>query len=484
MKTTDQEVHDAILRKNFNIFLQCCHKTLNPGRPFQANWHIKGVIYELKLVQRGETKRLVINLPPRTMKSTITSVALPAFVLGLNPTRRIVVVSSTLDLAIKLSNDFRRIVNAEWYRRAFPGMRLSKTKNTETEVVTTTGGYRLAMSIDSTITGWGGDILIVDDPLKPTDACSDTKRNDVNAWYRKELVMRLDDKVNGVIILVMQRLHPDDLSGHVLKENPTWRHLKLPAIAEDDERIQIGDDDFHTRQKGDPLHPEREPKSTLDDLMSRMGSEDFAAQYQQCPVPTGGTIIKREWIKYYDSLPARTASWYIFQSWDTAVKPEAGHSFSVCTTWLFYEGRYYLLDVFRDRLDFPTLRDHAIAHAKKHKPNTILVEDTAVGSALVDNLKRAGFQAVPVKPVGLKDDRMSIQSAKFKMGEVLLPKETPFLAEYLTELLMFPRALHDDQVDSTSQALAHEGRVFGYDDNYLKNMNNLIEGLYFMSRFS
>ena len=145
-------------------------------------------------------------------------------------------------------------------------------------------------------------------------------------------------------------------------------------------------------------------------------------------------MIKREWIKYYDNLPARTASWYIFQSWDTAVKPEAGHSFSVCTTWLFYEEKYYLLDVFRDRLDFPTLRDRAIAHAKKHKPNTILVEDTAVGSALVDNLKRAGFQAVPVKPVGSKVDRMSIQSAKFEMGEVLLPKETPFLAEFLTEL--------------------------------------------------
>ena len=479
MKTIEQKVHDAILRKDFNVFFQRCHKTLNPGRPFQDNWHIRGVTNELKLVQRGETKRLVINLPPRSLKSTITSVAFTAYVLGLDPTRRIVVVSSTLDLAIKHSNDFRRIVNADWYRRAFPGMRLSKTKNTETEVVTTTGGYRLAMSIDSTITGWGGDILIVDDVVKPTDACSDSKRNDVNEWYRKELVTRLDDKVNGVIILVMQRLHPDDLSGYVLKETPPWRHLKLPAIAEDDERIQIGDDEFHTRRKGDPLHPEREPKSALDDLMSRMGSEDFAAQYQQCPVPTGGTMIKREWIKYYDNLPVRTASSYIFQSWDTAVKPEAGHSFSACTTWLFHEEKYYLVDVFRDRLDFPTLRDRAIAHAKKHKPNTILVEDTAVGSALVDNLKRAGFQAVPVKPVGSKVDRMSIQSPKFEMGEVLLPKETPFLAEFLTELLMFPRAPHDDLADATSQALAHKGRAFGYSDDFLKNLSKFTEALYF-----
>ena len=287
MKTIEQKVHDAILRKDFNVFFQRCHKTLNPGRRFQDNWHIQGVTNELKLVQRGETKRLVINLPPRYLKSTITSVAFTAYVLGLDPTRRIVVVSSTLDLAIKHSNDFRRIVNADWYRRAFPGMRLSKTKNTETEVVTTTGGYRLAMSIDSTITGWGGDVLIVDDPLKPTDACSDSKRNAVNEWYRKELVTRLDDNVNGVIILVMQRLHPDDLSGYVLKETPPWSHLKLSAIAEDDERIQIGDDEFHTRRKGDPLHPERQPKWALDDQMSRMGSEDFAAQYQQCPVPTG-----------------------------------------------------------------------------------------------------------------------------------------------------------------------------------------------------
>jgi predicted phage terminase large subunit-like protein len=483
LNTAEQEVHDAILREDFGAFVRRCHKTLNPGRPYLDNWHIRKVTYELDRVRRGETKRLIINLPPRYSKSTITSVAYPAYVLGLDPTRRIIVVSSALDLAIKHSNDFRAIVNADWYKRAFPSMRLSKTKNTETEVVTTVGGYRLAMSIDGALTGRGGDILIVDDPLKPTDACSDSKRNHVNEWYGNTLVTRLDDKVNGVIIIVMQRLHPDDLCGWVLKHTPKWSHLKLAAIAEDDERIQIGEDEYHTRLKGDPLFPALEPKSVLDDLISEMGWEDFAAQYQQCPVPIGGAMIKREWIKYYDKLPTSTTSSYIFQSWDTAVKPEAGRSFSVCTTWLFHEAKYYLVDVFRDRLDFPTLKDRAIAHAEKHKPTTILVEDTAVGSALVDNLKRAGFHAVPVKPVGSKVSRMSIQSLKFERGEVLLPKEAPFLADYLAELLTFPHAPHDDQVDSTSQALAFEGRSWGWDDNSLKGLAGFVDGLYFSRYF-
>jgi predicted phage terminase large subunit-like protein len=478
MTTIEQVIHDAILRENFDAFLQRCLMTLNPGRPYQPNLHISATGYQLERARRGESRRLMINLPPRHLKSIMTSVAFPAFVLGHDPTKRIIVVSYALELAIKHANDFRAIVDSAWYKHLFPGMRVSR-KDTEYEVVTTRGGHRLATSVDGTLTGRGGDIIIIDDPLKPFDARSDSKREHVNAWYSNTLVTRLDDKVNGVIIVVMQRLHVDDLCGRLLKGPDKWTHLKLAAIAEEDEQIQIGDVEYLPRRKGELLHPEREPKWVLDDLQSQFGAENFAAQYQQRPVRPGGTMIKREWVKYYDKLPMRTASSYVFQSWDTAVKAEAEHSFSVCTTWLFHEGKYYLIDVLRGHFDYPTLRAHAVSHAEKHKPNTILIEDTAVGTALVAELKRAGLHAVAIKPEGPKVSRMSIQSIKFERGEVFLPKEAAWLTEFESELLTFPHALHDDQVDSVSQALVHEGRSYEWDDNVQKNFYKFVTAMSF-----
>jgi hypothetical protein len=165
---------EAVCRNDFASFVRKCYHTLSPGSSFHPNWHILAVAHHLEQVRRGKIKRLIINMPPRSLKSVMSSVAFPASLLDHDPAKRVIAVSYGSELAIKHANDFRAIVNAPWYQSVFPGMRISPTKNTETEVATTRNGYRLATSIDGTLTGRGGDIIVIDDPLKPIDAHSDS----------------------------------------------------------------------------------------------------------------------------------------------------------------------------------------------------------------------------------------------------------------------------------------------------------------------
>jgi predicted phage terminase large subunit-like protein len=446
---------DAACRTDLTSFGRKCFHTLEPGKPFVTNWHIEALAWRLEQVRRGEIKRLIINIPPRSLKSLMCSVAFPAYVLGHDPTKRLIMVSYGSDLAATFSNHFRAVISAQWYRRQFPAMQISRHKNTELEVVTTQHGYRLATSIDGTLTGRGCDIMVIDDPLKAIDALSDSKRSAVNAAFFNTFLSRLDDKQSGAIVVVMQRLHIDDLAGTLLRSGG-WTPLILPAIAERDELIPIGDNDYHFRRARDPLQPDRESIAALESLRALLGSDTFAAQYQQAPIPPGGAMIKRDWVRYYDRLPETTSSTEDIQSWDTASKEGVQNDWSVCTTWLLVGDDYYLVDVLRDRMDYPTLRGRAIKHAADHRPNRIFVEDTGVGTGLITELKNERLPAIPVKPEHNKEVRMSVQSAKFESGHVFLLERASWLADLEAELFSFPNGRHDDQVDSISQALAHE----------------------------
>jgi predicted phage terminase large subunit-like protein len=200
-------------------------------------------------------------------------------------------------------------------------------------------------------------------------------------------------------------------------------------------------------------HAERLPRSVLDPIRSQQAAI-FAAQYQQAPVPPGGLMIKREWVRRCDEPPARTSSSQIVQSWDTASTTGSESDFSACTTWLIRENDYYLIDVLRGRFDFATLRERAIAYARAHKVNKVLIEATELGRALVTELARAGLSAIEIKPQHDKRTPVSIQSAKFASGQVFFPNRAPWLADLEAELFAFPNGRHDDQVDSISQALA------------------------------
>ncbi len=193
------------------------------------------------------------------------------------------------DLAIKHGTDFRRVMNEPWYQRVFPLTRISRIKNTEFEVTTTQQGFRLATSIDGPLTGRGGDIIIIDDPLKPAEALSDSRREGVNKWFSNTLVSRLDNVQAGAIIIVMQRLHEDDLSGTQLR-SPEWVQLKLPAIAEEEERVPIDLINITFAAPATFLHYERGPRPILRSLRSR-DPETFAAHYPANSIPPGSIII-------------------------------------------------------------------------------------------------------------------------------------------------------------------------------------------------
>jgi predicted phage terminase large subunit-like protein len=455
MTSLDQAFHDAILRRDFESFLRRCLMTLNPGSPYLPNWHIAAIAYQLERVRRGEITRLIINLPPRHLKSLTVSVAFPAFLLGHEPRHRIFAISYGSELSSKHASDFRSIVESPWYQRAFYKMRIARSL--EDEVSTTARGFRRSTSVYGTLTGLGGDIFIIDDPQKPVDAQSDVQRNRLNQWVSNTLMSRLDSKEKGIIIVVMQRVHLNDLSGY-LTESEGWTVLSLPAIAEQDETIAIGDNGFHLRRAGEALHPELESLESLKELQRRIGPDVFAAQYQQSPVPPGGAMIRREWLRYYPEPPEQTYSATIIQSWDTAAKDGAQNDWSVCTTWLVSDDHYYLLDLTRGRYDYPTLKATAIALAQKYRPHYVLIEDASTGTALAQELTRVYFGgAVELVPIERdKIGRLYVNQAKFAAGLVLFPKEAPYMPELLAELLTFPHGKTDDQVDSISQALSHD----------------------------
>jgi predicted phage terminase large subunit-like protein len=474
-------------RTDLASFNRIVFETLSPSATYHDNWHIAAICRRLKRVWRGETTRLIINGPPRSTKSTICSVTLPAFVLGNDPAKRIICISFSSDLAVNLGNQFREVMNSSVYRRLFPQTKISRFKNTETEFATTRMGYRMSASIEGSLTGRGGDIIILDDPIKPTDALRDRRREHLNSIFFNTILSRLDDMRTGAIIIVTHRLQEDDLAGRLLREQPgEWTTLILPAIAEQEEIIQIGEQQYHTRHRGDPLHAERMPLSLLESRRAEIGSEVFAAQYQQSPVPREGAMIKRAWSKRYDRLPERNSSARIIQSWDTAIKGSEQANYSVGTTWLYQDKRYYLIDVFRDRIDYPTLKLQATASARLHKPNVILVEDAGVGTALAKELHQAGLPAIAVRPQFDKRTRMSIQSSKFESGQVFLPTAASWLDDLEAELFSFPGSRYDDQIDSISQGLAYEipfgGELMG--DAAINGYTQLVEGLCFNRLFS
>jgi predicted phage terminase large subunit-like protein len=445
----------ALLRSDLRYFIWKCFVTIIQGDPYLPNWHIDAIVYQLMRVQAGEITRLLINQPPRSLKSICVSVAYVAWLLGHDPTRRVIVASYSNELAAELHRQFRMVTDAAWYRALFPAMQ--PARDAGTEFVTTAGGSRYATSVGGTLTGRGADLIIVDEPLKAEDAMSDITRIRVIEWFAGTLISRLNDKERGPIIVVMQRLHEDDLAGHLLTQGNKWCHLDLPAIAIEDSVIAIGPGKFVKRRCGDLLHAERESKAALDKVKEDSGSLMFSAHYQQRPVPLEGNLIRRDWFCWYERAPERRPGDRVVQSWDIAMMTGEGNDYSVCTTWSIVGSDYYLIDVFRGRLGYPDLRRKVASLAGRHGAESILIENAGPGMSLLQDLRRDPppglLHPIGQRPEGSKADRMLAQSAKIEAGHVFLPKEADWLDCLLLELLAFPRGRHDDQVDSLSQFL-------------------------------
>lgn len=299
----------ALYRQHLPSFVEKTFRTLEPGKAYHHNWHIDHICWRLSQVASGKIKRLIINVPPRSMKSITVSVAFTAWTLGRDPTKRIIAVSYADELAKKLAIDTRNVMESDWYRALFPALQPRSSVQPRHEYVTSAKGFRFASGIGGAILGRGGDLIVIDDPIKALDALSEAERRRVWDFYIGTLCTRLDDKQNGAIVIVMQRLHQDDLVGRLLDLEPdVWEVVSIPAIAAEDKSFRLSDrpDDIYVRRAGEVLHEMREPMNILEDIRRAQGSMNFSAQYQQAPVPMGGNVIKRDWLRYYAvPLPLR-----------------------------------------------------------------------------------------------------------------------------------------------------------------------------------
>jgi len=465
--TNDQRMLQALLRRELSLFVRYGFREISGEGDYLHAWYIDAIIHILELVRLGEIRRLVITLPPRHLKSVIVSTCWPAWLLGLNPALRIIATSYGQDLAEKLARDCLRIMDSTFYRAAFPNLALIRRSNADFE--TSEGGGRLSTSLNGPLTGRGADLILIDDPLKAADVMSDTARKAAIEWLTNVLMSRLNDQKTGAIVLVMQRLHQNDLAGELL-ERGGWHELRLPAIAPEEALISIGGGRTYRRAEGAILHPARQSRETLEAIRTEIGSVAFAAQYLQDPLPAEGNVIKAAWLRTYAPFDPLAGPGQIVQSWDTASKDGLMNDWSACVTAHVHRSEVRILHVFRERLAFPALKRAAIRLAREHQARTILVEDHASGTQLIQALRSeqpAGV-SLPIarRPTNDKISRVAGASGQIEGGQLSLPHDAPWLAEFKSELLGFPNARFDDQVDALTQLISWVLQRSWYDTDH------------------
>ncbi len=450
------DIEQVLIRNDLATFVQVMFGATKPGDQLIWAPYLDLMCSRLQDVAEGRCKRLIITLPPRYMKSFCVSMALPAFVLGRDPSEQILCVSYSQDLAKEFALGSQSIMKSQAYIAAF-GHVLAGGRQPLHTLRTQQGGIRRATSIDGVATGVGGNCLIFDDPQKSGETLSDALRRSTNQAYEQTFHSRSNNAETYRIVIVMQRLHEDDFVGHVQGLGEKWDVVNLPAIAEEDQAIPfstfLGDHVFR-RREGEVLHPKRIPLQALMDIRRTVGEAIFATQYQQRPAPAGGGLIKPIWFRRYHPADLPAAFNRVIQSWDTANTIEEWSDYSVCTTWGVKGKHMYLLHVFRARLNYPGLKRAVRQQAQLHEALIVYVEDRASGTQILQELREEGFGKLrPVKPTRDKQTRMVNQTALIENGFVHLPAEAPWLEDYLYELTVFPNGKYDDQVDSTSQAL-------------------------------
>jgi predicted phage terminase large subunit-like protein len=438
------------LHGDFDAFIHLCFNTVNPGVAFAANWHITCIAEYLEAVRRGEIRRLIINLPPRSLKSVCVSVAWPAWLLAQNPAERVIVASYAGALAERHSLDARLVLQSDWYKDTFPYTRIARGENHKRKFTTTRRGFRFATSVGGSVTGEGGNFLIVDDPHNPSQATAAATRGIANRWFDHSFATRLNDKKNGAIVVVMQRLHPEDLTGHLLAKGG-WERLSLPALAPRGVHLARGTFSYE-RKEGEPLHAAREDAELLAQAKRELGSLAFNAQYQQEPVAPEAGVVKLRWFIRDDAPPKPPCR--IVQSWDTGIKAAQRNDPSACATFAQTQAGFHLLDMQVLREEYPGLKRALLALAAQWKPDAILIEDKASGQSLLQDVKReTALPVIGVRPAGDKLTRLAAVSALVEAGRVHLPRFAPWLAAFEEELAAFPNAPHDDQVDAFTQFL-------------------------------
>ncbi len=448
----------ARLVGDFATFARRAWKIIEPGKELQWSWHHQLVAEHLQLSFLGEEPRLIITMPPRTLKSRLTSVLFPAWVWCQAPAKSFILVSYSDSLSEELNIIRRNLLQSEWFQQTFPGRVIfSLDQNRREQFANTAGGQMIATSTMGTLTGKGGDFLNVDDLLSPQQSYSDIERENANRFFDSTLRSRLNVPTEGSIICISQRLHELDLPGHLLANEPgVWTHVNLPMVAEVEEDVvlPLSNKVFH-RAVGDLLQPGRFPKSWCDKTKAVVGPYIWAGQYMQQPGPSGGSVFRREWFRTYKQEPERGQTVIAL---DTAFSAKRTSDFSVATVWTAYDGKFYLRYLWRDRCEYPQLKAMTEELCQTWAPDTVLIEERGSGQSLLQSLKQE--TSLPIRGVQVDADKVSRAhgvTGIFSSGKVLFPeeKEASWLPTLLHELELFPASAYDDQVDSLVMALAY-----------------------------
>lgn len=477
-RVTHNDEGAAELERSLSAYTRQAWPIIDPA-DYMHNWHIDCISEYLQAVTSGQIRRLLVNIPPRYMKSILGSVTWPTWSWARRPESKWLFTSYAQSLSSKHSVDRRLILQSDWYRRKW-GDRfyLLGDQNVKTEYQNSKNGVMIATSIGGTITGKGGDYIVVDDPHNPEEIDSDTIRTGVIEYFRRTLPSRLNNKKTGAIVVIMQRLHEQDLSGHII-EAGGYEHLRLPAEA--DRRVIVHfpqSGRSFIRESGALLWPEREGPEEIDAVKRALGSYNYAAQYGQEPSAAAGGTFKRWWWRYWHRpgeplppvevkmpdgslrhihpvpLPAKFEEQ--LQSWDCAFKDEADSDYVVGQAWGRLQADKYLLDQFREQADIIATMDAIVRMtAKFPKATTKLVEDKANGTAVVQMLRRRIGGMIPVEPEGGKIARANAVAPEVEAGNVYLPHPhiAPWVPRFVDVFASFPKVANDDEVDAFSQAV-------------------------------
>jgi predicted phage terminase large subunit-like protein len=477
---TYREVKAELARRRLRDFIRQAWPVVEPARALIPAWHVDAIAEHLQAISEGRIKNLLINVPPGHGKSLIVCVLWPAWQwirAAQSAQWRGLFASYDFGLATRDSVRCRALLESPWYRETFrPAWSLSSEQNEKSYFENTASGFRISLSVGGRGTGFRGDAIVVDDPLNASDQYSESARSAAVFWFDNVMSSRLNDMQTGSKVIIMQRLHELDLSGHVLAQG-TYEHLCLPSEFEPERRsvTSVGWRDPRS-EPGEILFPELYPRTMLDQARRDLGSAGYAGQHQQRPSPAEGGVLQRHWWRYYKprglvlapvrvrfpdgsereiyALDLPEAFDAVIQSWDCSFKDLKTSDFVVGQVLARLGSGRYLLDQVRGRLDMPgTAQAIRTMSAKYPKAGAKLVEDKANGPAVIQSLQHEISGLIEVNPEGGKMSRAAAVSPEVEAGNWYLPHPgiAPWVLDFVEECASFPNGAHDDQVDAWSQ---------------------------------
>lgn len=438
-----------LAKRSLYEFVRQAWPTIEPGKTFQPNWHLEVICQQLERVSKREIKRLIVNVPPRSTKSTIVSVLWPVWTWLQDPTHQWLTVSHGADLAIRDALKSRRLLQSPWFQARWGSLfGLTGDQNQKSRYENDKRGYRIALGMTAGVTGEGADTLVIDDPHSRDSAHSELERNTALTTFDETLSTRLNNPSTGAIVVIMQRLHTLDLTGHLLAKGG-WKHIRFPMEFEANNPDPL---DKRTRE-GEPLWPERFTPDVIAAMKLNLGSYGYAGQAQQRPNPKGGGIWRTGWFRQWRALPSDLSNFT--QSWDFAAKDTKDGSYNVGQVWAERGADKYLLDQvrFRGGMNDALTMVKALSN-KWPQCRAKLIEDKANGSPILNMLQQEIGGLIATNPgVRGKAERAQAVAPFIEAGNIWIPDEAPWLLDFLAEVEAFPNGAHDDQVDTASQAL-------------------------------